>query len=245
MDKLEIKQIVLVTDGKSNMGGNPITAAKEAAVKNIVVNTIGIVSNHYQEESLYEIQQISLAGGGTWEVSTLDNLGFTMRAVTQKTINKTINTIVGNELKKIIGGDINEIPPGKRSKIVEYMEQLGEESSLKCCILMDCSGSMMNKLSSAKKSILELIDSLEGRKGHSQLAIIAFPGEKGEMTRLVQPLTENFKEAKTSIMSLRAGGTTPTAAAINKAVCIMEGMVIDNMDEIIANSEPMLRRSMV
>ena len=61
--------MIVITDGKSNVGGNPVTAASEAAGEGIVVNAIGIV-NHQRDEddSLYEVEQIARAGGGIWQV---------------------------------------------------------------------------------------------------------------------------------------------------------------------------------
>jgi len=245
MKSIEVKQIIVVTDGKSNMGGNPVTAAAEASKYNIVVNAIGIIGDREDEEHLNEIVQISKAGGGTWESTLVSNLGCTLLAVTQKTINKTIHTIVGNQLKEIIGGSVEDIPPEKRSKVIQYMEQLGEEAEIKCCILMDCSGSMSNKMSTARQSIIELINSLQARAGRSKVAVIAFPGERGEFVKIFQPFTEDIKEIKSRILELKAGGITPTAAAINKAVELIEGKDQDEIEQIIINSEPLLKKSMI
>ena len=244
MSLLEIKQIIVVTDGRSNVGGNPVTAAAEAFQNDIVVNAIGILTNSGEEDSLYEIQQIAKAGGGTWEHTQLSKLGATMLALTQKTINKTVQTLVGNQLKEIMGGSVEDIPPIKRSKVVGYMEHLAEEAEIKCCILMDCSGSMAQKMDAARQSILDLMNSLQSRKGRSQVAVIVFPGEKGEPVKVLQPFTEELNQIKSRITKLKAGGSTPTAAAINRGVEIMKGSKED-IEQIIINSEPLLKNSMV
>ncbi|MCT4620715.1 MAG: VWA domain-containing protein [Marinisporobacter sp.] len=244
--KVEIKQIILVTDGKSNIGGNPITVAKDAKKEDIIVNTIGIIDEGCcDEEALCEVEKIAQAGGGVWENTMIQNLGKTMHILTQKTVNKTIETIVGKQLKKIVGTDLSDIPPEVRSKVVDYMDQLGEEANVKCCILMDCSGSMKNKISTARQSIIELMNSLNGRKGKSEVAVIAYPGENGQFTTLISDFTQNIQEVKDKIFGLKTGGTTPTAAAINRGIFLMKGNKEEEIEEMILNSEPLLKESMV
>ncbi|QXM07237.1 vWA domain-containing protein [Crassaminicella indica] len=243
---MEINQIILVTDGKSNIGGNPVTAAMEAKKENIVVNAIGIMDNgSCDEDALCEVEKIAQAGGGVWENTMIKNLGKTMHVLTQKTVNKTIETIVGKQLKKIVGADLFDIPPKVRSKVIDYMDQLEEEVAIKCCILMDCSASMKNKMSTARQSIIELMNSLNGRKGKSEVAVIAYPGENGECTALISDFTQDIQALKDRIFALKAGGTTPTAAAINKAVLLIKGEQDENLEDIILNSEPLLKESMV
>lgn len=246
MKKIQIQQIILVTDGKSNVGGDPVTAALEAAKANITVNAIGIMDHDTaSDEALYEVEKIAQAGGGVWENTMIKNLGQTMHAVTQKTVNKTIETIVGKQLKQIIGGDLEDIPPKSRSKVITYMDQLGEEADIQCCILMDCSGSMGNKMSTARQSIIELMNSLKGRTGKSEVAVIAYPGEKGEFTKLMSHFTENIQELKDKILALKAGGTTPTAAAINRAVALMSGRDEKENIESVGSHEALLKEVMV
>ncbi len=243
MSSIEINQIIVVTDGRSNIGGNPVTSAREAAQKGIVVNAIGIREGNEKCDYIDEVQEIAKAGKGIWEDTNINQLGQTMMGVTQKTVNKTIQTIVGNELREIIGGSINDMPPEKRNKVVEFMEDLGEDAKLKCCILVDCSGSMASKINTARQSVIELMNSLQGRSGESKIAIIAFPGESGQQTKLVQPFTDDINKVKQHLFELKAKGTTPTAAAINKAINLFDGN--EEIEEIILNSQPLLKNSMV
>jgi Ca-activated chloride channel family protein len=245
MEKIMIQQMIVVTDGKSNIGGNPITAAAEAAKKNIVVNAIGITDDKASDDTLYEIEKIAQAGGGIWENTMISNLGYTMHMVTQKTVNKTVETMVGKQLREIVGRDLEDIPPQSRSKIIGYMEQLGEASDIKCCIIMDCSGSMMDKMSTARQSIIELMNSLKGRKGKSQVAVIAFPGEEGAPTKLISDFTEEIEEVKDKILGLKAGGTTPTAAAINKGIELMVDFKDCELEEVVQNSEALLGENII
>ena len=243
MRAIEIDQIIVVTDGRSNIGGNPETAAAEAFENGLIVNTIGIVEDLQKDETVDEVQQIARAGNGIWEYTTVGHLGRTMMGVTQKTVNKTIQTLVGNQLREIIGSGIEDIPPEKRNKIVQYMDELSEDARIRCCILMDCSGSMANKMNVAKQSVIELMNSLQGRTGKSKVALIAFPGDKGQPTKVIHSFTDDIKEIKSHIFELKAGGTTPTAAAINKAVRLFQEK--EEIQEIIINSEPLLKNSMI
>lgn len=243
---MEIKQIIVVTDGKSNVGGNPVTSAVEAYRENIVVNAIGIMDQRgSDDDSLCEVEKIAQAGGGVWENTIIQNLGKTMHMVTQRTVNKTIETVVGKQLKEIMGKDFGDVPPKERSKLINYMDTLGEEVNIKCCILMDCSGSMKNKMSTARQSIIELMNSLKGRKGKNEVAVIAYPGQNGEFTTLISDFTDDIGNLKEKIFTLKAGGTTPTAAAINRGVKLMKGINSDELEEIVKNTEPLLKESMV
>lgn len=243
MNALEINQIIVVTDGKSNVGGNPVTAAAEAAQKGIVVNAIGIRDGRKNDDHMDEVAEMAKAGKGLWQDTEISHLGQTMVGLTQKTVNKTIQTIVGNELKEIIGGNIDDIPPVKRNKVVQFMEDFGDQAQIKCCILMDCSGSMASKINTAKESVVDLMNSLQGRKGKCKVAVIAFPGENNQSTRLLNPFTEDIREVKSHIVQLTAKGTTPTAAAINRGVKLFEGN--DEIAEISNDTTPLLENSMV
>lgn len=245
MQSIEIKQIIVVTDGKSNAGGSPITAAKEALRSNIIVNAIGILDHGENEEHFREINDIANAGGGNWEYTSVSNLGYSMMAVTQKTVNNTIHSIVGNQLKKIIRGGIEDISPDKRGKIIRYIDELGEYAMVRCCIVIDCSGSMMNKMSMAKQSILELMNSTKGRNGDWKVAVIGFPGESGMLTKVIHPFTDDIKAIKSRLFELKAGGTTPTAAAIIHAIHLLECEDEVEIQEVIANTEPLIKKHMV
>ncbi len=219
--QLEMKQIIVVTDGQSNIGGNPVSAAKEAKEEGVIVNAIGIIDGQ-ADEALWEVEKIAQGGGGIWENTMIQELGQTMHGVTQKTVHKTIETIVGKQLKEIIGTDLENIPPKERSKIVDYMDKVSEEIGIKCCIVMDCSGSMKNKMAVARQSIIELMNSLKGRKGKNEIAIIAYPGKNGECTDMISDFTQDIQKIKEKVFLLKAGGTTPTAAAINHAISLFK-----------------------
>ncbi len=246
MKKPEIKQIIVVTDGKSNIGGNPVEAAVCAAREGITVNVIGIMAPQEMDDRfLQEVEEIAQAGKGVSEITMIQDLGHTMHMVTQKSMNKTIETIVGKQLKEILGSELEEIPPRSRNKIIEYMDQLGESVGLKCCIVMDCSGSMGQKIGTARQSIIELMNSLKGRGGKSEIAVIAYPGENGEHCKIIHPFTADLDQIKRSVLSLKAGGTTPTAPAIEKALELIQGERDVDYSDSEWNQTPLLKESMV
>ena len=108
MDRdIVIKQIVLVTDGQSNAGGNPVRAAAKAYENGIIVNTIGVFDQKCtRKDALNEIIHIARAGGGSYEYSYIDKLFQTMRSLTHKTVNRVLKDVVNRQLKEMIGEEI-------------------------------------------------------------------------------------------------------------------------------------------
>ncbi len=244
MEQMKVNQIIVVTDGRSNVGGNPIIAAKEAVGNNIIVSAIGIVEKLEEDEGpIEEVQNIAASGGGEWELTYIENLSTTLHMLTQRTVNKTINTVVNKQLKELIGAELDEIRPKRRNKFVEYIENVSDEIHIKCCILLDCSGSMKSKISKARESIIDLMNSLKGRKGKSEVAVIAFPGPKTEMTNIVNDFTDDIEYIKDEICNIRTNGTTPTAPAIYKAIELFSGRASKSND--IIEEEPLLEDSIV
>lgn len=221
MSNILLKQIIVVTDGESNIGGDPREAAREAKERGITVSTIGIVGEG-SNLSRSEIIDIALNGGGTYDIAAIDYLAQSMTMVTQKSVRMTLQEAVNNELKNIIGKDIKELNPAIRTQVVDYIEKLSDEVDLKCVILMDLSESMGNKLNKAKSSVLELLRSIKAREGNSEICVIGFPGEGGEYTKLISPFTSNMLELERNLKALKSGGNTPTALAIMRAVNIFE-----------------------
>ncbi|SDK87507.1 Ca-activated chloride channel family protein [Natronincola ferrireducens] len=226
MDNKEviIKQIIVITDGQSNVGGNPVEVARKAFKKNIIVNTIGIMNQNQQEEKpLEEIVNIAEAGGGIYEYTYIDELHQTMQSITYKTVNKTIQEAVNKQLKEIIHQDINDMNPAARSKILHYIDTFSEEVALQTCIVMDASGSMAPKILSARHSILDLMESLELRRGNCEIAVVIYPGEGGDYCQLISGFGETVEDFERKIAIIKAKGTTPTAPAIDYAIQLIEG----------------------
>jgi Ca-activated chloride channel family protein len=220
---VEFKQIILVTDGESNVGENPVDVAKRAYDKGITVNTIGIIDSSKKEEPLVEIQKIATAGRGIWELTDINNLSQTMRMVTQKSVYKTIEEAVSKELKIVLGKGIEDIHPDSRKKIIDVIDKFGEEINIKCCIVLDLSGSMTDKIEIAKNSVKSLLRFLKERKGKTQIAVIGYPDENESLCNIISDFTEELDILEERIMNIRTGGTTPTGPALIKAITLFTG----------------------
>lgn len=244
MKEMKINQIIVVTDGRSNVGGDPVVAAREASRNNIVVSAIGIVDKPDADESpIQEIQDIATKGGGEWELTYIENLSTTLHMLTQRTVNKTINTVVNRQLKEIIGSELDDIKPKSRNKFIEYIEGLSDEIHIKCCVLMDCSGSMKSKINKARDSIIDLMSSLKARKGKSEISVIAFPGKNKEMSSVITDFSDDIDFIKNEIYKMDIGGTTPTAPAIYSAIELFTDKAKDFEETI--EEEPLFAESTV
>jgi Ca-activated chloride channel homolog len=231
----EIRQIIIITDGKSNIGISPIEAAKQANKLGIVVSTIGIIGQNGdgEERDIEEVEGIAKAGGGLCEYTHLENLGMTVQVMTQKTAQKTIEQIVTRQLKSIIGVDINNLEPKSRFKIVEFIENFGDSINLKCTVILDTSGSMGSKLNTAKSSLIELLQSLSSRRGEGKIAVIKYPGYNDESASVVCSFTDSIELLQNRLSTMRAGGGTPTGPAIEKACqLIMENNKYQQEEDI-------------
>lgn len=222
MDKtIEFRQIMLITDGESNEGIDPITAAKEGHNKGVTISTIGIIDKSNDERPLSEIKDIAEAGGGVWELTNIQNLSMALSMVTVKSVYKTIEEAVNRELKEIIGTGISDMPPESRVKVTDMIDRLGDEINIKCCIVIDSSSSMANKMSMAKKSILNLLRVLNQRKGKTEIAVISYPGKNKEQYNILCDFTEDIALLEESLDKILIGGNTPTGPAIKSAVQLL------------------------
>lgn len=240
MDQKEanIKQIIIVTDGKSNVGGDPVSAAKEAYYSNIIVNTIGIIDQRQEDEGpLAEIVGIAEAGGGLYEYSYIDELYQTMQSLTHKTVNKTIQDAVNKQLRDIIGQELDDILPESRSKLLHYIDSYSDVIHLQTCILLDTSGSMAKKILSARYSILDLVDSFKARGGRADIAVITYPGGGGENCKLLFNFDEDLACLEERLYTIETKGITPTGPAIYYAIETMKNYDKKNIGKEILELE--------
>lgn len=69
MNNGHLNQILLITDGCSNHGEDPLAMAAFAKEQGITVNVIGIMEeNQIDPEAMKEVEGIALAGGGVHQV---------------------------------------------------------------------------------------------------------------------------------------------------------------------------------
>ena len=216
-----LRQILLITDGCSNRGENPIQSAKLAFDQGITVNVIGILDEHETEvdSGLDEVERISEAGGGISQIVYKENLSQTVQAVTRQAMSQTLKGFVNKELSNIFGKKqtIEEIEPDKRSEVVEVMEELGETCQLEVLILVDTSASMHDKLLTVKEALIDLSINLHAREGENSFAIYQFPKRKGVIGQ-VQDWTSEMNSISVIFPKLVSGGVTPTGPAIREAI---------------------------
>ena len=215
-DSGEIKQIIVVTDGRSNIGTSPVEAAGKAFALGITVSTIGIINHRdsKDEKDIEEVEEIARAGGGLCEYSHMENLAMTMQDLTHKTAQRTIEQIVSRQLRSIIGENIEDMEPRSRLKIVDFIEKYGDNINLKCIILLDTSGSMKYKLEIAAKSVTELLENLQERPGNSSIAVITYPGTEAGNCSVICDFTNDTGTLRQKLAGIKAGGGTPTGPAI-------------------------------
>jgi Ca-activated chloride channel homolog len=215
-----LRQILLITDGCSNSGDDPIAMAALAQEQGITVNVIGVVENDViDEKGMQEIEGIAMSGGGVSQVVYSQQLSQTVQMVTRKAMTQTLQGVVNNELKQILGNKttMEELPPEKRGEVLEVVDELGETVELDVLVLVDTSASMKHKLPTVKEALLDLSLSLNARMGDNRFSVFVFPGKRNDVEKLLDWTPK--LESLTSIFSkLTTGGITPTGPAIREAV---------------------------
>lgn len=240
MEKIiEFRQIMLITDGESNDGISPVSAAKEGHEKGVTTSTIGITNRGKEEGALEEIKDIAEAGGGVWEITHIQNLSMALSVATVKSVYKTIEEAVNKELKEIIGTELKDMHPQSRIKVTDMIDRLGDEINIKCCIVIDSSGSMASKVNIARNSILNLLRVLSQRKGKTEIAVISYPGKNGSQYDVLCDFTEDIDLLEKSLNKIQIGGNTPTGPAIESAIellCKKDKFGIKIEEEIVFKS---------
>ena len=216
-----LRQILLITDGRSNSGVSPIEAAKKAFSQGIVVNVIGVLHAKQSEldPEFQEIEQIARAGGGVSQVVYKENLSQTVQAVTKQAMSQTLQGFVHQELKHIFGSDkeLVDIEPDKRGEVMEVVEDLGETCELDVFVLVDTSASMRDKLLTVKEALLDLSMNLDARSGSNHFAIYQFP-YKRETIGVIHDWAERLAEVSVIFPKLVSSGMTPSGPAIIEAI---------------------------
>lgn len=222
-----MNQIVLLTDGCSNSGLSPVTAAAMAARQGIVVNVIGIVEEGTElgERGAAEIAEIARAGGGISRMVDPRALSRTVQMVTRHAMMQTIRQTVQQELKQLIGGEVSlsSIPPGPRSQIVQRMEEWSEDASLRVALLIDTSASMRPKLQAVEEACRDFVTSLRARSGKSELSVLHFPGNTGNGADLLAGWSDLVAKPDKLFYNLVMKGITPTGPALMGAIRHMVG----------------------
>ncbi|HEY4554032.1 MAG TPA: VWA domain-containing protein [Bacillaceae bacterium] len=220
MKKGSVKQILLITDGCSNQGEDPVAMAALAKEQGIAVNVIGVVENDtIDENGLKEIEGIALSGGGISQVVYSETLSQTVQMVTRKAMTQTLQGVVNRELRQILGSSasLEELPPDKRGEVMEVVDELGETADVEVLVLVDTSASMKHKLPAVKEALLDLSLSLNARIGNNRFSVWVFPGKRKDVEQVLD-WTPNLQLLTSIFPKLTVGGITPTGPAIREAM---------------------------
>lgn len=215
-----LRQILLITDGCSNHGEDPVAMAALAKEQGITVNVIGVLDQEVMDEnSLREVEGIAMAGGGISQVVYAKQLSQTVQMVTRKAMTQTLQGVVNRELKQILGSNISmeELPPEKRGEVMEIVDELGETVELEVLILIDTSGSMKTKLPTVKEALFDLSLSLNARMGDNLFSVFVFPGKQEDVEKILD-WTPKLEALSSVFPKLTSGGLTPTGPALRQAV---------------------------
>ncbi|ULT57141.1 VWA domain-containing protein [Neobacillus drentensis] len=216
----KIRQILLITDGCSNQGDDPIAMAALANEQGITVNVIGVMEHDViDEKGITEIEGMAMSGGGVSQIVYAERLSQTVQMVTRKAMNQTIQGVVNRQLQEILGGSqtMEDLPPEKRGEVMEVVDELGETVELEVLILVDTSASMKHKLPTVKEALLDLSLSLNARTGDNLFSVYVFPGKKNDVEKLLD-WTPKLQVLTSVFSQLSTGGITPTGPALKMAV---------------------------
>lgn len=220
MEKGTLRQILLITDGCSNEGEDPVAMAALAREEGITVNVIGVIEDDpIGERGLKEIEAIAASGGGISQVVYTEKLARTVQMVTRKAMTQTIQGVVNRELQNILGEDeiMDDLPPEKRGKVMEMVDELGETMDLEVVILVDTSASMKTKLPTVQEALKDLSLSLNARIGKNRFALYTFPGKKKDVARILD-WTPKIEAIDQTLTKLSSGGVTPTGPALREVL---------------------------
>lgn len=220
MQKGTLKQILLITDGCSNQGEDPIAMAALAREQGITINVIGVVEQDtIDEQGMQEIEGMATAGGGVSQIVYSTQLSQTVQMVTKQAMTQTLQGVVNKELQQILGAktSMEDLPPEKRGEVMEVVDELGETVDLEVLVLVDTSASMKHKLPTVKEALLDLSISLNARMGDNQFSVFVFPGKKVEVEKVLD-WTPRLESLSSIFPKLTTGGITPTGPAIREAL---------------------------
>ncbi|WP_413373834.1 hypothetical protein [Paenibacillus taichungensis] len=236
-----MKQILLITDGCSNVGTSPVLAAAEAREEGITVNVVGVIDyGTIGEMGSREIEDIAKAGGGISQIVGTRQLAHTMQMMTRKTVVQTIQQAVNRELTQILGEHepktVTDLEPAKRAQVVEVMDDMAETTPLQVVLLIDVSASMKPKLAAVEEGIRDLMLSLQARMGQSHLSVFHFPGRhSGEEAVMDIDWTVDASRVRSLFGRLQMKGATPTGPAIQRVIDFYRYGTLEEQQEIEGN----------
>ncbi|WP_418791352.1 VWA domain-containing protein [Phosphitispora sp. TUW77] len=220
-DTKSFNLIIVVTDGHSNKGEDPVMAALRAWQAGITVSTIGICdTGRLGCRGRDEVQRIAEAGGGDCYFAVTGDLAYTMHTLTTEAVRSYAEHTLNRHLRQILGVELKNMPPVIRAKILPVLRHMEDNLPLKLMLLVDTSGSMKPKRNALYQSIRDMLVSLAAHRGPVSLGIIRFPGTKSEAAFIKKPDWDNaFTSSLLQTLSFQ--GITPTGPAITAATKAM------------------------
>jgi Ca-activated chloride channel family protein len=199
------------------MGEDPVLSAQKARQENIVVNVIGVVDKgDMGQRGRQEAFAIAEAGACMCRIVEPVELSATVQMLTRQTMQMTLQQVVDEQLRKLIGTPVEAMPPAQRSQVMQAVDRLEDQLKLQVVVLVDTSASMGDKLGTVREAIRDLALSLQAREGLSEVAVVAFPGEQDSLVRLVRAFAPALQMEQLNSLWTAKGGT-PTGPAIDYA----------------------------
>ncbi|WP_306955596.1 vWA domain-containing protein [Alicyclobacillus tolerans] len=227
----KMKQILVITDGCSNVGESPIEAAADARRQGIAVNVIGVVEKgEMGGAGRDEVMRIAEAGNGMCRIVQPSDLSATAQMMTHQTMQLTLQQAVNAELKSVLGKTQEELPPEERARVTSVVDKLQEELHLDLIVLIDTSASMKHKMDMVREAVRDLSFSLSARMGSSRVAVAVFPGQRGNWVETVQTFSATL-DPKALERCYVASGGTPTGPAIRHALQLFQEKMESGIDE--------------
>lgn len=211
-----LRQLLLITDGCSNAGKDPVYVAQVARDRGVVTSVIGIIDDGaLGEKGRREAQNIAEAGGGMCRIVRVEDLAHTMQMVTRQTMQLTLHEVVNAELRQLVGGESEGLPPATKTKVARFVDTLTEEVAVEIALVVDISASMSGKMAAVREAVRDLEMGLAARTGLHRLIVVTYPGPNGEAAELHEDVPKSIADA---IGALRTAGNTPTGPALELAV---------------------------
>ena len=213
-----LRQILLVTDGCSNIGADPVRVAKAGLSRGVSTSVIGIVDDgSLGVQGKREAQEIAEAGGGMCRIIQVADLSMTMQMVTRQTMQLTLHQVVNEELRNLIGKPTDELPPDTRTKVAALVDSMAEEAELYMALVIDVSASMAAKIPSVREAVRDMEFGLRARTGRCHLYVFTYPGTFGNMVD--EHVLENASSSIADMIGhIRPAGNTPTGPALERAL---------------------------
>lgn len=222
-----VRQILVITDGFSNVGDDPVSVATRARKQNIAVNVIGVVdSGEMGVKGQSEALSIADAGGGMCRIVRPVELSATAQMLTHQTMQLTLQQVVNEQLQEVVGKRTDELAPIERTKVMQVVDRLEEEVRLDLVVCIDTSASMKEKMGMVREAVRDLALSLQAREGDSRVAVVSFPGRGEELAQTVQLFQPDVDMHRLEHVFAARGGT-PTGPAIDAAIRLLAGAAKD------------------